>query len=128
MAKGKGGAGGGINSNKLVHKPVRTGMRTRAINERGVSQIGSSIGNHSTDKAKRLTGGVEPVRGALRPAGGPGGVPLGNEVAARTVAKPGGSRTLYGQCGSQSQYGPAAGSPKPQGRSFDEPPPNKREY
>jgi hypothetical protein len=127
MRKSGKGAGGGIGMNKNVSPGVRTGMRAREINPRGVSQIGSSMGNHATDRSKTLRGAVEPVRGALKPSGKPGGIELGNSVALN-VGKGGvgTGRNLYGQCGSQQQYGPLSGSTKPQGRSFDEPPPNSK--
>jgi hypothetical protein len=112
-------AGGGIKSNKLVRPSVRTGRRAEAINERGVAQFGTARGNHATERAKLLKGDVEKVRGAERKAGQPGSVPLGNAVAASTVAGPGGSRTVS-HCGSQGQFGPVAGAPRPQGRSFDD--------
>ena len=106
MAKGK--AGGGIRSRVVTEKPVRYGERARKINERGVAQIGTSRGNHATNRAGLLKGDVERVRGQLRPSGGPGGVPLGNEVA-RNVGKGGcgTGRVLYGKSGSQQQYGSA---------------------
>jgi hypothetical protein len=110
-------AGGGINSNKVVQKPVKVGQRAEAINERGVSQIGSNLGNKATDKPGILKGGVEPFRGAPRPPGSPGGVELGNSVAARTVCGPGGSREVS-KSGAQGQHGPVAGTPKPQGRDI----------
>jgi hypothetical protein len=121
MRKSGKGSGGGIGMNKNVSPGVRTGLRARAISERGVAQIGSSIGNHSTDKAKILTKGVEPVRGPLKPAGKPGGIELGNSVALN-VGKGGcgTGRTLYGSCGTQSQYGPAAGAPPKPSRGFDD--------
>lgn len=101
------GAGGGINSNKRVDQPVRFGERARAISPAGVAQIGMSVGNHITGKRKSVDGGAEPVRGALKPAGGPGGVPLGNSVALN-VGKggPGTGRTIM-KSGSQCQTGPA---------------------
>jgi hypothetical protein len=107
--------GGGIASNKRVEKPVRAGVRSEAINEKGVAQIGSSLGNHATD-GRRSINPVEKLRGAQRPAGGPGGVPLGNAVAGN-VGKggPGAGRTLYGQSGVQRQYG-SGGPEKPSGR------------
>jgi hypothetical protein len=48
-------------------------------------------------------------------------VKFGNELATN-VGKggPGTGRTLYGQSGLQGQHGPVAGSPRPQGRGFDE--------
>jgi hypothetical protein len=75
------GAGGGINSRQRVEKPVKYGVNARAINERGVSQIGQSMGNHITEGRRKVDGAVEKVRGELRPAGGPGGIKLGNELA-----------------------------------------------
>jgi hypothetical protein len=104
MVTKKGGSQG-IRSNKLVHKPVVTGTRGRAISEAGTSQIGGSYGDHATEHSKRLKGGIEPVRGALRPAGGPGGIELGNSLAAKTVCGPGGSREVM-RSGSQGQTGP----------------------
>ena len=114
----KGGAGGGPSSKSLGVTTYFTGAKPATkISPKGVSQFGSSIGNHSTDSGKILRGGVEATRIGMMPAGGPGGVMLGNE-AALNVGKggPGTGRTLFGQCGTQSQYGPAAGKPAPQGR------------
>jgi hypothetical protein len=107
--------GGGIASRQHVAKPVRTGQRAEAINEKGVAQIGSSMGNHATD-GRRAVNPVEKVRGAPRPAGGPSGVPLGNAVAGN-VGKGGvgTGRTLYGQSGTNQVHGKVAGSPKPWG-------------
>jgi hypothetical protein len=106
MAKRNGsGAGGGIKSNKLVHPKVQTGVRARAISERGTSQIGQSMGNHITERKGTVDGAVEKVRGSLRPSGGPGGIPLGNELSAKTVCGVGGSREVM-KSGSQGQTGP----------------------
>jgi hypothetical protein len=109
--------GGGYHSNKRVEKPVIVGRRAEAINERGVSQIGQSIGNKVTDRAGTLSRAVEPVRGAVRPEGSPGGVKLGNVLAASAVCGPGGSREVS-KSGTQQQWGGVAGSPKPQGREI----------
>jgi hypothetical protein len=104
--------GGGIGSRVNVEKPVRTGQRAEAINEKWVSQIGQAMGNKSTDSTKRLAP-IEPLRGTLRPAGGPSGVDLGNAVAARTVCAPGGSREVM-RAGSQGQKGSVdPGQPRP---------------
>jgi hypothetical protein len=111
MAKNK--PGGGLGSRVVTNRPVKTGMPARQQRPAGVSQIGSSIGNKSTDSGKMLTRSVEPVRAG--PIAGVGSVKLGNEVAASTVCGPGGSRTVYGS-GTQSQHGAGAGSVKPQGR------------
>jgi hypothetical protein len=98
-------AGGGIKSNKLVHPKVQTGVRGREIRPQGVAQIGSSIGNHATEHARKLTGGVEKVRGELRPPGGPSGVMLGNQKAL-DVGKGGvGTGRDVSRCGSQGTWG-----------------------
>jgi hypothetical protein len=106
MAKSR--SGGGITGKNVTQRPVRTGQRARAINERGVSQIGSNMGNHVTDR-RQIVNPVERTRGELRPSRTPGSIPLGNEVAGN-VGKGGcgTGRVLYGQCGSQQQYGSAA--------------------
>jgi hypothetical protein len=114
-------AGGGINSRQVTKQGVKTGQNARAMNPRGVSQIGSSIGSHATNNGKKLTKGVEPVRGAMKPSGRPGGVPLGNECALRGTGV-GADRTLYGQSGTQGQHGPVAGQARPASRGFDERP------
>jgi hypothetical protein len=76
MAKNKSQAGGGIRSWQLTERPVRTGERGRAINERAVSQIGQSLGNKVQD-SRRSINPAETLKGSPRPAGGVGGVPLG---------------------------------------------------
>lgn len=88
----KGSAGGGMGSRKVTQRPVKTGSPAQGIRERGVSQIGSSLGNKSTNSGKMLRKAVEPVRGGPTPAGG--NVPLGNEVSATTACGPGGSRVV----------------------------------
>jgi hypothetical protein len=115
MAKRSGSrAGGGLHSKNVVQKPVKVGQRAEAINERGVSQVGQAMGNKSTDQTKRLSP-IENLRGAQRPAGSPGGVDLGNKVAASTVCGVGGSRDVQ-RSGSQGQHGPVApGQPRPKG-------------
>jgi len=118
---GRGSPGGGPNS-KALGKPTQyfTGRPSDITSPRGVSQFGESIGNHATDGGgKILRGGVEPTFKGTMPVGGPGGVMLGNE-AALNVGKggPGTGRTLFGQCGTQSQYGSPAGKPAPQGKDI----------
>jgi hypothetical protein len=115
MAKNTPRVGGGIRTNKLVEPKVRTGERGRAINERAVSQVGQSLGNKVQD-SRRSINPAETLKGAARPAGGVGGVPLGNEVAGN-VGKGGAGtgRTLYGQSGTNKQYG-SGGPEKPSGR------------
>lgn len=99
------GSGGGIGMNKNVRPGANQGNRARAIHEKGVSQIGSNLGNHVMGKGGRLHGAVEPVRGQRLPSGGPGGVMLGNENARSAGAGPGAGRTIHNS-GGQGQHGP----------------------
>lgn len=102
----KGGAGGGSGS-KSLGKPAQyfTGQPSTRISPKGVSQIGSQMGNHSTDSGgRKLTRAVEPVRqGAM---GGMGSVPLGNQTALEAGQGPGSGRTTS-KCGSQQGVSPA---------------------
>jgi hypothetical protein len=97
---------GGVGSKVNREVGVRVGDRARAGNVRGVSQIGQSLGNHVTETARKGQP-VENLYGAKQPAGGPGGVPLGNQVALN-VGKGGcgAGRNLYGQSGTQGVQGP----------------------
>jgi hypothetical protein len=88
---GKGGSGGGLGSRIVIQRPVRTGQSREGIRVRGVSQIGSSLGNHSTNSGKILRKAVEPVRGGPRPTAAD--VPLGNAVATQGIGV-GGGRTV----------------------------------
>lgn len=106
MAKNGSRVGGGINSNKLVHPGVRTGQRGREVRPAGVAQIGSSIGNHATEHARKLTGGVEKVRGEFRPPGGPSGVMLGNQKALDVGKGGAGTGRDVQRSGSQGTWGP----------------------
>ena len=109
----------GIKSNKNVRPGVKTGMPSRAMSPKGTSQIGSQIGSHAMTTGKNLTKGVEPTRGALKPPGSPGTIPLGNAVALNVGAGgPGRGRTTA-VSGSQGCHGEVAGSARPVGRSFD---------
>ena len=96
--------GGGIGSRVNKEVSVRYGQRAERISEKGVSQIGSSMGNHVTEHRRTASKAVEKVRGELRAPGTPGSVPLGNQIAGN-VGKggPGVGRKLYGQSGSQCQ-------------------------
>ena len=100
------GSGGGLGSRNVVRPGVVVGARGREVGPRGVSQIGSAMGNHATETARKLSGAVEAVHRAPQPANGPGGVPLGNAVALN-VGKGGcgTGRTLYANL---EQIGPTA--------------------
>jgi hypothetical protein len=97
--------------NKNVRPSVQTGKPARQWHQGGVSQFGEVVGAHTTNKGETAYRG-DPVRGAYRPAGSPGSVPLGNQIA--TNVQGGGvgkGRTLYGQSGLQGQHGqPAPGN------------------
>lgn len=102
MAKSNSGmrrAGGGINSLVNVSPGVRKGAPATGVRPAGVSQFGSTIGNHATGSGKALRGGAEKYSGAT-PAGGR--QKLGNEVALN-VGKggPGAGRTVM-RSGSQT--------------------------
>jgi hypothetical protein len=105
------GSGGGAGMNKVTQRPVRTGDRARAVSPKGVSQIGSSIGNHVSEAGgKTLRGGVERTQGAFKPAGGPGGIKQGNESSAELSGAncgPGKGRQVYAS-GVQGQHGASA--------------------
>jgi hypothetical protein len=105
-------AGGGIRSKNVTQRPVRYGERAREVRHEGVAQIGTSRGNHATDTRELLRKDVERVRGGLRPAGGPGGIPLGNQTAKECGQGPGGGRVVM-RSGSQQQYGVAASDSAP---------------
>ena len=106
-------AGGGIGSCVVVEKNVRTGKGGRGVSPRGASQIGSSMGNHSTERAAILTGAVEPLYQGPAPAGNT--VQYGNQKAL-DVGKGGvgTGREIIGKSGSQGQHGRAnPGNPTP---------------
>jgi hypothetical protein len=96
---------------------VRTGSGSHSARPAGVAQLGQKQGSHITRD------GESNYRGERlhNPSKNFQPVKFGNEVALN-VGKggPGAGRTLYGQSGLQGQHGPVAGSPRPQGRGFDE--------
>jgi hypothetical protein len=113
-----GSAGGGFRSRQVKEVGNRPGKVAERINPGGVSQIGEALGNHSTEnRTVSNYRGDEMIAGSLVRPGQPR---LGNEVAFTTKAGPGGSRNLYGQSGTNQQYGPAAGTPWTPGRGFDD--------
>jgi hypothetical protein len=109
--------GGGIGGRSVSPQGVRNGAPAYGVGPGWVSQLGSQIGNHSTEQGRNLPYQGEAMRNKLTPAGG--GQVLGNQKA--LDVKGGGvgtGRTLYGQCGSQGQYGSPAGTTKPEGRDI----------
>jgi hypothetical protein len=94
-------AGGGIQSNKTVSKPVRVGAPAQGVTSGYAGQVGTALGDHVMRKGEAVKGAAAPMYGAA-----PHKSALGNEVAASTVCRPGGSRTVH-RSGSQAQHGPA---------------------
>jgi hypothetical protein len=116
LTPGKPGGGAGSRVNREV--APRGGKVAEKINPGGVSQLGGAIGNHVTDGPRTTLNyrGDKMIAGDLVRPGQPR---MGNEVAFTTQAGPGGSRNLYGQSGTNQQYGPVAGQPWTPGRGFD---------
>jgi hypothetical protein len=106
MAKTGNRKGGGSGSAVVREVGNGVGQRANEMRPRGVSQIGSALGNHRTDASGKASRAVEAVKGRPLPAGL--SVPLGNAVSLN-VGKggPGTGRRLYGQSGSNKQYGSA---------------------
>jgi hypothetical protein len=102
----RGSAAGGLGSNKVVRPGVRTGAAARGTSPKGVSQIGSSMGNHITDRREPATKAVEPVFQGRAAHGG--NAPLGNAVALNVGKGGPGTGRDVSRSGSQSCYGPSA--------------------
>lgn len=107
MAKGHRPAGG-IKSRNVTERPVRYGQPAQEKFVRGVSQIGSSMGNHITER-RGTVDPREPVRGG--PLSGGLNVKLGNQTSKECGQGPGGGRVVH-RTGSQGMQGsPAPGNP-----------------
>jgi hypothetical protein len=106
--------GGGIASNKVTERPVRTGTGSHSTSVGAIGQLGQKVGDHVTRQGSTGYRG-EPFHSgrSFQP------VKFGNELATN-VGKggPGVGRTLYGQSGLQGQHGPVAGTNKPAGRGI----------
>jgi len=107
--------GGGIASRVNVEPRVRTGTGSRGTHPGGVAQLGQHTGDKATHGDSKGSGyRGEPLHNnkSFQP------VPFGNQVALN-VGKGGcgTGRTLYGQAGSQGQYG-SGGPAKPAGRDI----------
>ena len=97
-------AGGGVNSNKVVKKPLKTGGPNRAMSPCAVNELGNHVGNARA--VEKLDAGK-----ALSP-------PLGNSLVNNVGGGgPGKGRTLHGQSGYQNHYG-NPGPAKPAGRDI----------
>ena len=108
MAMNKSGhrPGGGIASNKRVDVGVRTGSGSHSVRPAGTNRFGYSVGDHTTEGPPKGTG----YRGEKlhNPERNFQPTTFGNEIAARTVCGPGGSREVQ-RTGSQGQHGGVAG-------------------
>ena len=104
----------GSRSRNVKEVGNRFGNRASVVNPRAVSQIGSQLSNHVTESGNKVGRAAETFYTGRKPAGLPGGVPLGNEVAKNIGGGgPGTGRKLYGQSGSNQQYGTSpAGLPR----------------
>jgi hypothetical protein len=92
----------------------RLGARREGITPGYAGQLGQAQGSHVTNHSESNYRG-EPMQ-AARPTAA--AVPLGNQLTNNVGAGgPGTGRTLYGQSGSQGQYG-IGGPPKPPGRDI----------
>jgi hypothetical protein len=121
MAQTRGGhqPGGGSRSRQVVSKPGRVGQPAERVHQGGAGQIGVAQGSHVMDRRKDSPYRGDPLLGSPRPVGGPGAVKLGNQVALNVGAGgPGKGRTLYGQSGSNQQYGSPAGNAPAKGREI----------
>jgi hypothetical protein len=110
-----------LNSSQIAAQILRTSVRSlERMRATGTGPKFVKVGrlvNHPTDGGgKTLRGGVEPMMSGKLVR--PGQPEMGNTLAAATVCGVGGSRTLYGQAGTQSQHGPVAGSTKPAGKDI----------
>jgi hypothetical protein len=100
--KPAGGPGSRVVKNSQGGRKVEP--RAMGIRAGYAGQIGTALGDKAQDAgSKKLNPVVPPRTGGYNPP-----------VGANTNAKP----TMYGNCGTQSQYGSVAGQPKPQGREI----------
>jgi hypothetical protein len=104
MRKSGKGSGGGLGMNQNVRPGYKTGVGARGVNVKWPAQVGASRGN----RVQGAEGGSGKVLKGVRadPYAGPSfrPAPMGNAVAAATVCRPGGSRTVM-RSGAQGQHG-----------------------
>jgi hypothetical protein len=92
-------AGGGLGSNKVSHGSYpKQEPKARAVNPGGAAQIGSAMGNHTTEGGTLKNPAVPLYAGPGYAAKGP----------TPTVPGPGGGRTVYTHS-TQDQHGQPAG-------------------
>jgi len=95
----------GSRCRNVVEKGVRVGNRSSNVNERGVSQIGQQLSNHTTEGSGKLGRAAENVYGGRAPQGGPGGVELGNSRALNVGGGGPGTGRDVSRSGSQCVHG-----------------------
>jgi hypothetical protein len=107
------GSGGGYGSRQHVQIPVRPGIGSKSARPQGVAMFGQMQGSHTTNRRTESSYRGEPLHNdrSFQPT------KFGNEIAVRTVCKPGGSREVMAS-GSQGQHGSVAGNRAPQGRQI----------
>jgi hypothetical protein len=93
--------GGGIGSRVVKEVGMQDGRPAYRISEGGASQIGSSMGNHTTGGGKVLNKAVTPLRDGMYPANSVGGQKLGNELARNVGAGGAGAGREVMRSGSQ---------------------------
>jgi len=104
-------SGGGLQSNKQKKVPVNYGStRTNVVNPAAVDQLGQAMPDRMYQGHHVAGNSAEQLFARSAAAA----TPMGNQVAAQTAARPGGSRTVM-KSGSQGTHGPVIPDPAPRG-------------
>jgi hypothetical protein len=109
----------GILSKHVVSKPVRSGPGARAINVKWPAQVGISRGNRVQGGAEGGGGHTVPlsnIRAEPYKGRSYNPIPQGNQVAASTQCRPGGSRVIHPAGG---QHGLRSPPSRPRARAID---------
>jgi hypothetical protein len=97
-------SGGGIDTNKMKRVGTNYGStRTNVVNPSGADQLGQAMPDRMRQGHHVAGNSAEQLFARSAQAA----TPMGNQVAAQTVAGPGGSRTVY-RSGYQQQWAPPA--------------------
>lgn len=89
----------GLSSNKLVRPPVTTGSPSKGITPAHAAQIGTALGDHTTEGKSTGYRGDQMYTKALQTP------KYGNEIALNSKSAPGQGRTIH-RTGTQSTHGP----------------------
>jgi len=104
-------SGGGYDLNKMKKVGVNWGSaRTNVVNPAATDQLGQAMPDRMRGHEHLAGNSAEPLYARSAQAA----TPMGNQVAAQTAAKPGGSRTVM-RSGSQGLHGAAVPDPSPRG-------------